>query len=129
MGKFGNAAIAAVCLLRERKGLSPGDAWLEAVKRQFPSSPTSQEKGCPRDAFLGLCAEGLVRDVPAGYYTRSVKNKRYAVDAIKLLKKEPELAGSESDLWSRVLRGEEKTPNSQMDVVISLWQEKFIANN
>jgi hypothetical protein len=128
MGKFGTAVKTAVYLLRQRKVLSPRDAWLEAVERHFPSSPTSQEKGCPRDAFLGLCEEGLVRGVSAGSYTRSEKNKRYAVDAIKLLKKEPELARSESVLWSRVLCGENKAPNAQMDVVISLWREDFIAD-
>jgi hypothetical protein len=95
-----------------------------AVAVAFPESASLQEKGCPLDAFLGLCEEGLVSGVPAGTYTRSVKNKQHAVEAVGLLRFDPSLAANTSALWRRVAG--DKKHNAQMDVVIGLWRAGVI---
>jgi hypothetical protein len=86
---------------------------------------TSKKKGCPKNAFLGLCEEGLIKDVPRGSYTHSKKNKKYALDAVAILKRCPALATKPVDLWDKVTSGK-VNPNQQMDVVISLWSSGLI---
>jgi len=126
MAKYGDAAVYATKLYLSGNANLPDDAWTEAVKMIFPDSPSSQKKGCPKGAYLGLCEEGLVKGVPPINYTRSKKNKGYAVEAVRLLKCEPDLAKDENLLWFMVMKGEEKAHNSQMDVVITLWNHGLI---
>jgi hypothetical protein len=127
MGKYGDAAINATKLLLTGHENSPPEAWFSVVRTIFPKSISSQQKGCPKNAYLGLCEEGLIKGVPPGKYTRSSKNKCYAIDAVKLLKQEPTLADDQELLWSKVVRGERKKPNNQMDIVIALWKNDLIA--
>ncbi|WP_420042219.1 DUF6979 family protein [Anaeromyxobacter dehalogenans] len=135
MGKYGNAALRATELVSNRTCRAPSDAWSIAIKELFPSSPSSQKKACPKGAYLGLCEEGLILGVPRGSYTRSDDNKRYAVDAVQLLRREPDLADASArdsgatNLWLLVMRGKRKTPNHQMDVVLSLWNHGLIAGS
>jgi hypothetical protein len=63
-----------------------------------------------------------VAGVAPGNYTRSKDNRRYAREAIELLRKKPSLAEKPDQLWKRITRAEQKAENSQMDVAISLWQ-------
>ena len=126
MGKYGKVADFAMKELSADPTLSPVDAWKKAVTSVFPESESSQEKGCPRGAFLGLCEAGLVKGVPAGDYTRSDANKTYALRAASILKVKPELVNNEDALWAEVMAGNEKTPNHQMDVVVSLWRSGAI---
>ena len=120
MSKYGDAAIKATRFLLTGQANSPPEAWSSAVRAIFPESISSQEKGCPKITYLGLCEEGLIRGVPPRQYTRSSKNKCYAIDAVKLLKQEPALARDRELLWSKVVRGERKVSNNQMDVVVAL---------
>ena len=92
MAKYGDVAIRATRMFQEKIVDSPRDAWDKVVTDIFPNSQSSQEKGCPKDTYLSLCANGLVEGVPPGSYTRSVMNKRYALEAISLLNKEPHFA-------------------------------------
>jgi hypothetical protein len=124
MGMYGQVAIVATGLFRRGEAESPREAWEKAVALAYPESSSLQEKACPRDAYLGLCEEGLVSGVPAGKYTRSVKSKRYAVEAVGLLKLDPGLAENTSALWQRVAG--DKKHNGQMDVVIGLWRAGVI---
>ena len=126
MGKYGYSALLATKLFRDGKASSPNAAWEMAVATIFPDSKSSQEKGCPRDAYLGLCESGSVAGIPKGNYCRSAKNKGYALKALSLLIQNPTIPHSEETLWDQVMEGEHKTPNHQMDVVISLWKEGFI---
>ena len=126
MGKYGDAAIKANKVLLAGLAKSPSEAWSYAVKEIFPLSVSLQNKGCPRTTYLGLCEEGLIKGVPPGKYTRSSKNRGYAIDAVKLLKEEPVLADDPELLWSKVVRGERKVSNNQMDVAIALWKEDMI---
>lgn len=129
MGKYGNAAVLAAKLYQEHSIPSPNSAWEKAVADIFPASRSSQVKGCPRNAFLGLCESGEVLGIPEGSYCRSELNKKYALKALALLRKEPDLSRNAKILWQRVMKGEEnenKSPNHQMDVVISIWNAGLI---
>lgn len=126
MGKYGQAAIRATSFIKQRAATAPEDAWSRAVAETFPNSISSQQKGCPRGAYLGLCEEGLVSGVPAGRYTRSQDNKRYAIQAVRLLWREPALAQDRKMLWRRIMNGVTKRANSQMDIVVALWEKGLI---
>ena len=123
MSKYGEVA----CMAADdaRGGGAPKDAWRRAAKRIFPNQKSSQDKGCPRCAFLGLAEEGLVVGIPRGKYTNSADNKRYAIQALKLLRDEPSLCDASGRLWRLVVQEERdpnKVHNNQMDVVVGLWQ-------
>jgi hypothetical protein len=126
MGKYGETAIHAVKLITDGNIKDPRDAWKAAAQRVFPHSASMRDKGCPRSTFLGLCAEGLIRGVSGGSYTTSSSNKSYGVRAVQILRRRPELAESERELWLAVTRGTHKAPNQQMDVVITLWDRDFL---
>jgi len=97
-----------------------------ATRLLFPESPSSQIKGCPRGAFLGLCEEGPVKGIPTGSYTKSAKNKLYAITAIRLLESGA-IAVTPLELWDLVMPRKNISHNSQMDVVLALWDRGLIA--
>lgn len=128
MGRYGYSALAAVKLIESGKIKSPDTAWSIVTKKVFGKGTASQMKGCPRNTFLGLCEEGLVKGISAGLYTQSKKNKKYSVTAVRLLKEDPELAKSTKFLWKAVKKELNITiqHNDQMDVVITLWENDYI---
>jgi hypothetical protein len=69
---------------------------------------------------------GVIKNVVPGAYTRSVKNKSYVVRALDILRSNPLLASDEMGLWQIVTQGTAISPNSQMDVVTTLWREGII---
>ena len=121
MNKYGQAAIEAVSLSTSGSHILPRDAWDQVTTQIFGAGTAAQEKGCPRCAFLGLCEEGLIKGIPKGKYCKSVKNKQYALSALKYLQQDQNLSKQPSLLWKKVTEGEPKAHNSQMDVVIALW--------
>jgi hypothetical protein len=129
MGQYGTVTVKAVALIREKK-CAPRVAWYKAAKEVFPDSVSSQDKGCPRNAFLGLCGEGWIKGVPSGNYTDSIKNKEYGITAAALLEQNPSLAAKKKVLWQETMRktqnDENKKHNGQMDVVISLYNNKLL---
>jgi hypothetical protein len=127
MGKYGEAAVKAAAKLRSTAMSRPPDAWLAAVRETFPHSPSSAAKGCPKAAFLGLCEEGLVSGAPRGSWTRSTRNKAYAVKAVSVLRQDPSWLDRERELWAVVSGPETKVENGQLDVVFSLWRAGLIA--
>ena len=126
MGKYGEAAILAVRLFTKSKAGNPVNAWKQAMAQVFPDSQSSRKKSCPKSTFLGLCEEGLVVGVAAGNYTTSIDNKRYALQAVKQLRKNPALVDDGVKLWKTIIGTENKVENSQMDVVISLWRNGLL---
>lgn len=127
MREFGDVAIKATAIVKS-DGCQPTEAWNEAVSAIFPYHKSLQDKSCPRCAFLGLCEDGLVVGIPAGSYTRSRDNKGYALKAVECLSVNPRLSDAGPDvLWKKVIAGQKKTHNSQMDVVITLWKNGLIA--
>jgi hypothetical protein len=127
MSKYAQAAVEAARLCTHGTYLSPRIAWDQATTHIFGAGTAAQEKGCPRDAFLGLCEEGLIKGIPQGSYCNSVKNKRYALSALAHLQLNPSLSKQPMLLWHQVLEGEHKTYNSQMDIVIALWNSGLLA--
>lgn len=125
MNKYGKSALKAVDLIRDNYINNPKEAWEKATIEIFGKGSPSQQKGCPRGAFLGLCEEGMVKEVPAGAYCMSQKNKAYAVKAVNLLKQDAELQNNMHTLWSKAV-GEYKAHNNQMDVVLTLWKNDLI---
>ncbi|CAM1346384.1 DUF6979 family protein [Tenacibaculum crassostreae] len=110
-------------------GKNPVDSWEQVVSKYF-SSESSRQKACPRNAFLGLCEAGLVKGIKVSVYLKSKNenlNKKYAIAAVEKLKENPNV--SKNELWDQVrerLALGEKTHNSQMDVVLALWQNNLI---
>ena len=129
MRSYGEAAVRAVHLFTTGLVESPNEAWSRAAGEIFGAGTSSAEKGCPQNAFLGLCEEGLVKGIPGGQYTRSQKNKRYALDAVTVLRRHPELASDPDALWNAVMGGEDKAHNSQMDVVAALWEKMLVVQD
>jgi len=126
MGKYGQSAITAVQMIQGKQFSEPLAAWNEAVATVFPGRTASQKKGCPKGAFLGLCEEGLVAGVQPGSYTRSILNKQYAVAAVNILRNDLKQILAEDLLWKKVMAGQKKKHNGQMDVVLSLWESGLI---
>lgn len=128
MNKYGNAAINATQMFNNKAANTPQDAWIQTTIELFGANTHAQRKGCPKNAFLGLCEEGLVGGIPMGNYTHRSDslNKAYAVQAVKLLKANPELANDKKRLWREVMNGVKKSHNSQMDVVLALWESGLI---
>jgi Family of unknown function (DUF6979) len=124
MGNYGQCALRAVERI-QNFGEDPVIAWKNAAAATFPGRISSQQKGCPKGAFLGLCQEGLIKDVPRGTYTRSKDNKRYAVEAVMLLKKDSRLANDAGALWDSIL-SHPWHENGQMEVVLTLWKKSLI---
>jgi hypothetical protein len=123
--RYGEAALMAVRMELYGKALTPAERWQDAVQKLYPNALPAQKKNAPRGAFLGLCEAGLVKGIPAGNYASGNRNKDYAVAATALLR-----AGTHktvTQLWSAVTEGEEAVHNSQMDVVLALWKNGFIA--
>lgn len=127
MDAFGPVAVRAAELASTGVCASPTEAWAVAAREAFPESHWMQIKSCPRGAFLGLCEEGFVADVPAGSYTNSRENKADAVRAAGLLAAEPALAlTGPGKLWKRVLGSRSKAHNSQMNVVLALHRRGLL---
>jgi hypothetical protein len=128
VSKYGRVALRAAEILKRGWDTSPRDAWRLAAAEVFPAKVPSQKKACPKGAFLGLVEDGLVVDVPAQPCGAGVDNKAYAVEAVRLLVRSPSLAeAGPGELWLRVMNGRDKRPNSQMDVVLALWERGLIA--
>jgi hypothetical protein len=125
MGKYGDTAIMATKMFLEGRAASPIQAWDSAVRKIFPNRKSSQEKGCPRAAFLGLCENGEINNIPEGSYCQSILNKKYAVDAVRLLRKNHVCSKNENSLWNAVA-GRDKKSNHQIDIVLSLWNTGLI---
>lgn len=120
MSKYGD--VARLAAKKSRTGLDPVEAWKLSAAQVFPNKKSSRNKNCPRCAFLGLAEEGMVVGIPRGRYTRSQDNKRYAVEGLRLLLLDPTLCDHPDEMWRRVMSGESKQHNEQMQVVAALWK-------
>ena len=121
---FGELAVHYYKKLIANSELPNTNGW-EVTARDLGFSNSMVKKGCPKNAFLGLCSAGLIKDIPDGNYTRSIKNRAYAEICIKILKENDELKKNPKDLWEKI-PNKPKTYNHQMDVVCALWNEGLI---
>jgi hypothetical protein len=126
MNKFAKAAIKAVRLYREKTKARPYEAWQEAING-LSESASVREKSCPRNTFLGLCSDGFITGIQAGEYTTSVE-RTYARKAVEILRKNPSLADYPCKLWIEI-GNDGKSCDSQMEIVIALWNEGAILRN
>lgn len=125
MNKYGQTSVNAVQLIQDGKTTNPLDAWNKAVRDIYPNNKPSQDKACPKSAFLGLCEEGKIKNVSRGSYTRSKLNKNYALKALSLIETGFNIEMGAEELWIRVMNGVNKKSNAQMDVVISLYEAGY----
>lgn len=122
---YGSAAVNAVIACHANQSLSEKEAWKQAIE-QLTASKSSREKGCPRNAFLGLCYTGWVKGISARKLDDTSQNGLYAVAAAKIL-----FENSMSDdlgassLWRKVV-GKDKASNGQMQVVLALYKEGLL---
>lgn len=120
---YGAAALMAVQL--SKTGIEPIQAWHTAVNKIFTGRPASIAKGCPKATFLGLAGAGHIAGIPSGDYTRSVDNKRYAEEALRLLHQDEAWSTKPAQLWSRAVNSTvAKRHNGQIDVVLGLWHAR-----
>ena len=130
MGKFGETAVLAAELMRKHANKIGSDAWEVAVARKFPKSPSARAKSCPRGAFLGLCAAGLIRSIPSELSAKFTSTSgTYAVEAVGMLREDESLAAKgPKELWM-LTSGADKVQNHQMDVVLTLWRHGLIRSS
>jgi hypothetical protein len=127
MGKFGEVAVKATCLLISKEVSDPPEAWDSAARTLLSYSTSMMRKHCPRSAYLGLCEEGLVKGARKEHWTDSVDNKRYAVDAVRYLRKSPSwIDKPKTCLWREVTQPRTIRHNDQIDVVFGLWEKDLI---
>jgi hypothetical protein len=122
MNKYGLTALKSVQNYKDSYSII--EIWSTSAKEVFDTN-SAQEKGCPKNTFLGLCEEGLVKGILKGKYTRSEKNKNYALNAVLILKNNPNKVYSPKELWGKLELGNKRS-NSQMDVVLALWENGLI---
>ncbi|MGC1203746.1 MAG: hypothetical protein WA839_02540 [Flavobacteriaceae bacterium] len=122
MNKYGQTALKAVHNYKESYAIA--EIYARAAKEIFETK-SSQEKSCPKGTFLGLCEAGLVKGISKGEYTKSIKNKEYALQAIEILKWADNKIFTPKELWTELNLGDKRS-NSQMDVVLALWNNNLI---
>jgi len=128
MNKYGQASIKAVDLIQSSQANTPEAAWEMATIEIFGAGTSSQIKGCPRSTFLALCEIGKVKGIISGVYTSAKQNKEYAIKALELLVDNPSLSSEPKILWKKIQGGIKKSHNSQMDVVLALWNNGYVVN-
>jgi hypothetical protein len=132
MAQYGNVAIGVVNKFLSSANpamLDPRQEWRN-IANLLISSQSSIVKCCPRNVFLGLCENGLVKSIPSGKYTKPTNKKSSAVAAVNLLRKNPGYSSlSSNNLWKIMLSSglaTAKKENSRMDVVLALWNANII---
>tara|TARA_R110001592_G_scaffold92545_2_gene269585 strand:- start:1714 stop:2097 length:384 start_codon:yes stop_codon:yes gene_type:complete len=122
INKYGLTALKSVQNFKESYSII--EIWSRSAKEVFETK-SSQEKSCPKGTFLGLCEAGLVKGIPKGKYTKSVLNKEYALKAVVILKQNTQTTFSPKELWDKLELGNKRS-NSQMDIVLALWENDLI---
>lgn len=112
MNRYALTAIKAAEFISQ--DIEPRTAWEKASCMYFEPGSAAQKKGCPKNAFLGLYGIN-----PEG------KNATYARNAVSYLRKNP-MDNSIEHLWA-IARGEKQiVHNSQMHVVLALWNAGYL---
>jgi len=123
--KFGYSTVKAVELYKNGQANTPREAW-EKAAYEVLEKRVYVEKPCPKSAFLGLCEEGLVDGIPPGNYTRSEKNKSYAIEGLKYLRENPEIQYDMKKFWEIIGPKPKISYNPQLDIVVQLWNNNMI---
>jgi hypothetical protein len=118
MNKYGKVAIEAVKLLHNNPTFlnKPKEAWNQALKMVHAA-----EKQCPYSAFITLCQNGNIRNLPKRHYGSNPRqNKDFTLKAIELLQ-----AGNtyktKDELWINLIEYfPSKTHQGAIDVIFAL---------
>jgi hypothetical protein len=122
---YGDVAVGAVHRFASGAARNLRMAWAQEAEQTFGAGSRA-EKVCPRTAFLALCAEGVVKGVPAGdYVDTSLPNCEHALSALSLLREGAAQFESGRALWQAL--GVSKAYNQQLDVVLALWRAGLVA--
>ncbi|KWX72142.1 hypothetical protein AMQ84_26005 [Paenibacillus riograndensis] len=126
MNKYGKAAIRATQLILSGEVSFVDEAWNIAITENSTTKP----KACPRSAFLGLCEAGLIKGVQQTHVNKPLRddtNKNHAIEAVVLLSENDVFSSYTSlQLWRAIMKGNSKSHNFQMDVVLALWNNSMI---
>jgi len=120
---YEKASLDAMKLIRQ--GASPPQAWEQSVGH-YTNSQSARTKGCPRGAFLGLCQEGLVKDVPAQRYTASMASKNYAISTVMLLKQGSTNVENINEIESFVMPERQRGDQGEIRIACVLWKNGLI---
>lgn len=112
MNRYASTSLKAADFISQ--GFDPKNAWEKASCLYFEPGSAAQKKGCPKNAFLGLYGIN-----PDG------KNATYARNAVDHLRRNPNDKKIEH-LWAIARGGNEISHNSQMHVVLALWDAGYI---
>ena len=131
--KYGEVAIEATKYIQATRE-DPEKAWNKFAEEIFGTGSSGAKKTCPRNAYLGLCADGLVVGVPEKDHNSDENpNKIYAVQAVRMLCADSSLEKlTPKKLWDKVMENIEYGPdnhNNQIDVVVALWHEGMIVGS
>jgi len=122
MGQYGRAAVRAAAMLEKSEFPDPEAAWRKAIAHET-TNDHSRNKSCPRGAFLGLCAAGVVRGVRAQPEYLPGKNGEYAIRMLKAIRTEEGVLSDRDRLWHIAVGDPSKHENGQIDVVTTMWKE------
>ena len=128
MNKYAKVAIEVAKELKnmkkeEQKKIDLGDLWKEKCeKNEFKEA--SIKKVCPRLAFIGLCENNLIKGIEIKNSDKESLNKNYAVEAVRVLKNDKRNYTSK-ELWEEI-GNKDKKHNSQMNIVLALWEKGMI---
>jgi hypothetical protein len=112
------AAAAYKLIIQDR--LKPEEAWQKSAKENAGSSST-QNKGCPKQTFLGLCYAGDLAAIQKSIQIDSI-NYQYAKYAIGQWRSNPAL--SIAEMWRKVnmqFPNGAQNHNGQLHVVKGVW--------
>lgn len=73
---------------------------------------------------MGLCENGLVKDVPRGTYTKSKSSKGYALAVWQILMSKPEAYKDPEAVWAKVAPGRKE--KSELKVVFALFNHDLL---
>lgn len=122
-GKYGKAAIETTKKIQKSKtNCDPVEIWEQTIG--------TDDKSCPRCAFLGLCEDGWVKGVPRGNYVHprngEKRSKNHAVRAVLKIIEDPSLANDNPGKFWKKLEGTPPSNNQISDVVLALWRKNMI---
>jgi Ribonuclease G/E len=128
VAQYSIVATRAAQLLEQKIEANPEKAWANAAKEIIRKSKKSQEKFCPKLAFIGLCEKGLIQGFERNpEATPDRENKKYAIKAVEILQQHGNI--NKDELWDMVTDEFGKIGlkhNEQMDVVVALWENGWI---
>jgi hypothetical protein len=109
-GQYGAVAVEAAKIIKQGTGAE--SAWRMAATKLIESK-SSRDKGCPKNAFLGIFANS------------DGTNALYAKKAVRKLREDPHKDYTANELWAAIGQSG-KSHNGQMDVVLALWEEGLL---